>query len=224
MNAVVEHKPTSAYERLKRRHQRFVDEYVNGNTATGALRAVGNKSGQARKIAHRLLHDPEVQEAIRERTLIAMHDAGANAVAVVKQMVAVASSDVRKLTNEDGTHKAPHELDEQTALAIKSFDIEEVSTGGREGTRYKYQFWDKNKAAEFLGKAHGLIQNTNVHVDRSKHVTNNNALVVQGGLPNVADWLAGYARAVPETGVAASVQDRPLLPAQVHAEPEGHGE
>lgn len=218
MNAVVEHKPTSAYERLKRRHQRFVDAYVEGNTATGALRSTGNKSRQVRKIAHRLLHDPDIQAAIRERTLIAMHDAGASAVAVMRQMAAVATSDVRNLTHPDGTHKAPHELDEQTALAIKSFDVEEVSIGGREGKRYKYQFWDKPKAAEFIGKAQGLIQP--VQLNDNRRVTNN-TLVVPGGLPSVAEWLGGFVRGVPEKNVTPSLQDGSVLPAAVRSEQEG---
>jgi len=215
------HREKTAYERLKRRHQRFVDALVEGKSVAEAMRIIGNKSKHARIIGHRWMHEAEITAAVEERTQIAIRDAGINALTTMRQMAAIATSDVRLLTNEDGTHKAPHELDDATAWAVRSIDVEEVSTGGRTGTRYKYQFWDKPKANEFLGRAQKLVDSPSVKVDASRTV--NNTLVVQGGLPSVDDWLAGFVRRPEAIDVAASMPNGSVLPAAIHAEPEGHG-
>lgn len=51
-----------------------------------------------------------------------------------------------------GDRKMLHELDNATASAIAAIDVEEISTNGEKGTRYKYKFWDKNKALDKLGQ------------------------------------------------------------------------
>jgi phage terminase small subunit len=233
MSALIEQRPDappakrekSAYEQLKRREQRFVDYYVCGKSAAECMRLV-NKSlrpDSCRVMAHRLLQRDDIRAAIRERTAEAIHDAGAAIVEVVRHQAACATSDASKLANPDGTHKAPHELDEQTRLAVRSFDIEEVSTGGRTGTRYKYQLWDKGKAGEFIGKTLGYIQApaSTVNVDaRSVTVNNGGGDAALRAVSELQQRLADIAR---RAGASIPHQDGPVLPAEGDHGAGGHG-
>jgi len=224
MNAVIEQEPQTAYESLNRREQRFVDAFVGGETAAAALRqskVAGNNSTQGRVYAHRLLKKQHIRDAVKERTIIAVHDAGAHTVAVMRNMAAMATSDVRKIFNADGSVKRPDELDEATALAIKSIDVEQISTEGLQGTRYKYQFWDKAKAGEFIGKSIGLLQPATINVDARTVTVNhstNGAEAVQGAVRLLEQIRSqGFS-----SSATVSDQDRPVLSIAVRDESKGH--
>lgn len=58
---------------------------------------------------------------------------------------------IRRITKPNGTLLLPHELDADTAAAIKSFEID------KDGA-IKYVFWDKNSAMERLFKHKGLFE------------------------------------------------------------------
>lgn len=69
--------------------------------------------------------------------------------ALLRESHRVAHSDVRNIFHPDGKIKLPHELDDDTAHAIASFEIDEYG-------RVKYKFWDKSPASERLFKVKGL--------------------------------------------------------------------
>lgn len=224
MNDIVEQpQPKTAYERLPRRYRRFVDEYVSGKTAVDAIRAAGSKSKHARTIACRLLQTPDIDEAVQERTRFFVAELGVRHERLIREMYAVATSDVRKLMDAEGKQIPLHKLDDATAAAIASVDIEQISTQGLEGTRYKYKFWDKNKAAEKLGVYLKLwdAKQVNLNVDnRSVHInTANGAEALQGAVR-----LLEQVRSIAVSSTATvSDQDRLVLPAQVRDEPTGRG-
>lgn len=74
---------------------------------------------------------------------------------VLKEAMKMARFDPRKLLNDDGTPKGIHELDDDTAAAIQSVDIQ-MGDGVPSVRRYKIA--DKNAALEKLFKHFGLYE------------------------------------------------------------------
>jgi phage terminase small subunit len=229
MSAVIEQRPDalpakrekSAYERLKRRHQRFVDQYVSGAKASDAIVAAGCKSVRPRNIAARLLQKPEIQAAVQERTELYLRDTAARSHKTIGQVVAIAYADPRKVVDPVTGKAVPLEkMDPETAAAISSVEVENISIDGESGVRYKYRFWDKNKALDRLGQWQQLWDGpgAKVNVDaRSIH----NTAVVQAGLPSVVEWLEGFNRIPQEGSPTPPVPDGSVLPAPVHDGAEG---
>ena len=214
---------TSVYDKLPRRLKRFVDQYVIGGTAASAIQLAGYKGRYPHGVAHKWLKKPMLRAAVEEATERHLADVGVRQVTVLRQMHAIATSDIAKLFNEDGTLKQPHELDEATRAAIASFEVEEVSTGGREGTRYKYKFWDKVKANDRLGQFVKLweARATNVNVDARSVTINAGA-----GAEEAIRALADIGRQIAALGAgeitAPADQDRSVLPAEICDGEAGH--
>lgn len=222
MNAVVKQSEKSAYERLKRRHQKFVDQIVDGKTVGDAALAVGSRCRSPKHVGHRWLQRQEIKDAVAERTAIAIHDAGVHSLEVMRQSLAIATSDVRRLFDAEGALRHPKDLDDATAAAIASIEVEEVSTGGREGTRFKYKFWDKGKANDRLGQYCKLwdAAKSTVNVDaRSVHL--------HGGESGALRAVAELGRSIAAIGAGLSVQaadpNGPVLPVALRDEPKGRG-
>jgi hypothetical protein len=226
MNAVVEQtpkQPKSAYEQLPRRYRRFVDHFVSGKTATDAIRLAGCKSQHARSIASRLVARADVWAAIEEREKQAIADLGVRHQTVARELYWIATCDPRKLVDGEGVAIPLHQLPADIAACISAVDVENISSNGESGVRYKYKFWDKNKALEKLGLYLKLWEatRTNVNVD-ARSVTVNGA--------NADELVRGFldqARAIASTGAkgspALSQSHGSVLPAALHDEPQGCG-
>lgn len=225
MNAVMApRRQRSEYEKLPRRLKRFVDQYVVGATAADAMRSTGYRGLHPNVVAHKWLKRPQIRAAVEEVTERHVNDIGVRQVTVLKQMHAIASHDPRKLVDENGNALPLHKLDEATAAAISSVEIEEVSSNGESGTRYKYKFWDKVKANDRLGQFVKLweARATNVNVD-ARSVTLN----VGAGTAEALQYLADLGRSIatigPEEVAASADQDRLVLPAEVCDGSAGRG-
>jgi hypothetical protein len=216
----------SAYDRLPRRLKRFVDHYVIGGTAAQASRESGYKGKYPHVVGHKWLQRPKIKAAVDEATERYVADIGVRQVSIIKQMAAIAHSDPRKFEDADGNTIPLHKLDEATAAAIASFEIEEISTQGREGKRYKYKLWDKVKANDRLGQfvklweARGAI-NANVNID-NRSVTLN----VGAGTAEALQYLADLGRTIATIGpsevTAPADQNGSVLPAALCDGPAGH--
>lgn len=80
-----------------------------------------------------------------------------DAVALLRESARIAFSSPVKLMKRKGNGyavKMPHELDEDTAAAVASFEVDEKG-------RVKYKFWDKNNAHERLFRHAGLFEKDN---------------------------------------------------------------
>lgn len=212
----------SAYSRLKRRHRRFVDHYVTGEKAADAIRSAGCKSQHARTVASRLLSKPEIQAAIDERTKLFLQDTAARSHKTIGQVVAIAYLDPRKVVDPETGMAVPlQQMDPDTAAGISSVEVENISINGETGTRYKYRFWDKNKALEKLGQWQKLWDGPGAKVNVDARSINVNAS--GEGVLRAVDDLIGRATAV---GVlAADTQAHPdglVLPAPVRDGEAGH--
>ena len=73
---------------------------------------------------------------------------------LLREIGRLAFCDPRKLTNEDGTFKPLHELDDDTAAAISSIEVDEYG-------KVKYKMLDKGPAQEKLAKYLGLYEKDN---------------------------------------------------------------
>lgn len=84
----------------------------------------------------------------------------------LKEVARVAYSDSRKLYREDGSLKAPHEWDDDTAASVASVESDELFVGSGEerqmiGHTRKAKLFDKNAALEKAMKYHGLYKEDN---------------------------------------------------------------
>ncbi len=80
-----------------------------------------------------------------------------DAVALLRESARIAFSTPVKLMKRKGRGyvvKLPHELDDDTAAAVASFEVDEKG-------KIKYKFWDKNNAHERLFRHAGLFEKDN---------------------------------------------------------------
>lgn len=234
MSAVIEQPLTttpakrekSAYERLTRRQKRFVDELVQGCSAAEAMRRSGYAGSYPEIRAYKDRKKPEIRAAIEERTAQLTEDVGVRQHVILRQMLAIATADPRKLVDESGKALPLEQLDPDTAAAISSVEVENISIDGETGVRYKYKFWDKVKANDRLGQFVKLwdAKSTSVNVDaRSVTINNGDSAAAAGALQAVLRFGQQLAEGRPAAGIETSVQDGSVLPAEVHSEPAGRG-
>lgn len=77
---------------------------------------------------------------------------------VLTELARLAFLDIRKAFNEDGTLKALHELDDDTAAAIAGFDMAEMfSEGDAVGVMKKFKLADKKGPLELLMRHMGML-------------------------------------------------------------------
>lgn len=207
----------SAFASLKRRHKRFVEQYVIGSNGAEAIRLCGYKGQHPNVRASKLLARPEIKAAVDERTDAYLRDVSARKHKTLEQVVAIAYLDPRKVVDPETGMAVPlQHMDPQTAAAISSVEVENISINGETGTRYKYRFWDKNKALDRLGQWQQLWDGpgAKVNVDaRSVHLSANAA---GANVLRAVDDLIGRATAV---GIPAAHQEADpnglVLPASV---------
>lgn len=147
-------------------HRRFVEEYIaNGRNGKRAYMAVYPRAGErtAAVEASALLTKPNVQELVAERENQLLDELNVTQLRIVREAARLAFVDVRKLYDESGNLKQPHELDDDTAAALASIDTEELFEGrgdDREhvGRLRKVKLFDKGASIERLMKYLGLFK------------------------------------------------------------------
>lgn len=131
----------SAYHALKRRRQRFVDEYVACGVGAEAFRRIWPNGKRPDSAAWKLLHKPEIQAAVDERKAEAVTAAGRTA------------QDILRVVGETMDRCM------QTAPVLDKFGMP-VLTEKADGTLAQtYAFDAKNAlaAAALLGSFHKLF-------------------------------------------------------------------
>ena len=73
---------------------------------------------------------------------------------LLREIGRLAFVDPRRLLREDGTMLPLHELDDDTAAAIASVEVDEYG-------KLKYKLWDKGAAQEKLAKVLGVYEKDN---------------------------------------------------------------
>lgn len=103
--------------------------------------------------ASRLAGDAKVRSRVQELAQLAAARNEVTVERVLKEMARLAFFDIRKLVNSDGTPRALHELDDDTAAAIAGLEVVRVGNAMiGEGEVLKFKIADKNSALEKLAK------------------------------------------------------------------------
>jgi phage terminase small subunit len=153
MNAEVKPEKT-AYQKLPRRHQRFVDEFVDCGKAAESMRRIGFKGRRPDIAGWKIKCSPGVQEAIEERSQQAIQEAGVNSVRVLTEAARVAFFDHRRLFDAEGKLIPTHQLPDDVAAGLAGIEIIDIGDGEERtaGRLSKYRAWPKVEALNLLGK------------------------------------------------------------------------
>lgn len=147
---------------LNHKQRTFVAEYLIDLNASAAARRAGYK-GDANTIGPRLLANvgirTEIEAAMKareERTHITQDR-------VLQELARIAFFDIRKLYNENGGMKAPHELDDDAAAVLSGVEVTEEFDGrgdDREhvGTTKKAKVFDKGTALTLAMRHLGMLK------------------------------------------------------------------
>lgn len=138
--------------------RRFVPEYLTCNDAGEAARRAGSKAKNPHKVGYNFLQDPAVIAALEEGRAKLAAKLELKAEQVLDEERCILSSDVRKLFHDDGSLKAPRELDPDTARSVASFKVfETTNKDGEKRTTYEYRFWDKGGSLKRVGEHLGMF-------------------------------------------------------------------
>lgn len=133
----------------------FVEAFfVHNENITKAAVEAGFSEKTAYQAGSRLLKDVRVSTEIAKRRTEIIAALELSTERTIKEVSRLAFCDPRKLVDENGRLKKLHEIDDDTAAAIASVEVDK--DGG-----IKYRFWDKNSAIEKAAKVQGLYQKDN---------------------------------------------------------------
>ena len=154
----------SKQRKLTKKQKLFVAEYQKDWNATRAAIVVGYKEHRASEIACRLVKKSQVQEAIEKAMAERLRKIGVHSERILTEVARVGLSDLRKLYNEDGSLKLPHEWSDEAAAAIAGVEVLEEFIGKGKartlvGHTKKVRVFDKVRALELLSKNLGIIGN-----------------------------------------------------------------
>lgn len=158
---------------LTPKQQRFVAEYPIDLNATQAAVRAGYSPRTANKIGAQLLAKPLVAKALQEALEARAARVQVKADDVLRELLRIATVDVREAFDDDGNLKAVKDLPEDVARAIAGIDVDELWQGRGEereqiGVTRKVRFWDKPRALELLGKHLKLfVEKVEVSADSS---------------------------------------------------------
>lgn len=153
---------------LTGKQRRFVEEYLIDLNATQAAERAGYSPKTAYSIGNENLSKPEIAKAIqaamkeRERRTQITQDR------VLQELARIAFFDIRKLYNDDGSMKAPHELDDDAAAALSGVDVTEEFQGKGEdreqvGFTKKAKIFDKGTALTLAMRHLGMLKDKVEH-------------------------------------------------------------
>lgn len=150
----------------------FVEAYIaNGGNNTQAAITAGFSPKGADAVGARLSGDVRLRAAIEKRQAELRATLALTTEKVLREVARICHFDIRKLYREDGSLKAPGEIDDDTAAALVSIKVQEMA-GGLEikeggGVRHIPMFtkevkaFDKNAALEKAMKYLGLFKKDN---------------------------------------------------------------
>ena len=133
----------------------FVEALLsNGGNATEAALQAGYSKGGAAKAGYRLSKNVQVMSLLDKRRTEIVAKMELSTEKTFREIARIAYADPRKIMHEDGRIKLPHELDDDTAAAIASFEV------GFDGS-IKYKFWPKAQPLDMANKIQGHYEKDN---------------------------------------------------------------
>lgn len=171
---------------IQGKRELFAREYLSRNLcAKAAAEAAGYSRDRAAITGCELLAKPEVQDRIAELAAARNQRLEISADEVLLELRRMLTADVALLVDEDGCVKAVDDIPLDLRRTIAAIDVEELWEGRGEDRRQvglvkKVKFWNKERAAELLGKHLKLFT--------EKHeVEHSGGVIVSSGVPDVAE-------------------------------------
>ena len=150
---------------LTQKQQRFVDEYLVDLNATQAAIRAGYSQTTAGQQGFELLKKPEIQSAITERRLAIQEATHVTQERIIKEIAALAFSDMRAMFAPDGSLLPVHSLPDSIAAAVSSIKVVTKRVPGTDPVEVEHvseiKLWDKNSAADKLMRHLGLYEQDN---------------------------------------------------------------
>lgn len=144
---------------LTPQQERFCEEYLKDLNATRACERAGYKGNEKTLAAtgSRLLRIDKVTVRCQEMMNARSERTKVDSDTILRELLKLATSDLRKLFQENGALKNPDEWPDDVAMAVAGVEVLEEFEGYGEdrtwiGYTKKVKFWDKPKALELLGK------------------------------------------------------------------------
>src|ERR1700677_1123896 len=113
----------SAYAKLRRKRQLFVDAYVRTGVGSQAAIESGDGGKRADVAGSQMLANPEVKAAIIERTEEAIAKAGVRHVRILEEAAALAYASIAQLRGEDGKPLAFKDLPRELLAGAQSIEF-----------------------------------------------------------------------------------------------------
>ena len=110
---------------MNAKQQRFVDEYLVDLNATQAAIRAGYSERTAQEQGSRLLSNAMVAAAVVKAMEAREQRSHITQDRVLRELARIAFFDIRRLYREDGSLKAPHELDDDCAAVLSSVEVVE---------------------------------------------------------------------------------------------------
>lgn len=152
---------------VQARYEVFKREfYTNGENATQAAIAAGYSPRTAHVQGAQLLQRLNIQRAASVQGQRLLEKSGLTEERVLRFLEKSLFSDPRRLYNPDGTLKNIHELDDDTALAVQSLDVDQFYTGRGSkrsvaGATTKVRMMDKVALLDRAMRHMGLFERDN---------------------------------------------------------------
>lgn len=142
---------------LNAKQTKFVNEYLRDLNASQAAIRAGYSKNTSRSIANKLMTNADIQAEISRKIDKRAARTEITADRVLLELSRLAFLDVRKAFNKDGSLKAIHELDDDTAAAVAGMDITEFGSGDEQsGVVKKIKLSDKKGALELVMRHLGM--------------------------------------------------------------------
>lgn len=145
------------------RRKLFIEALLsNGENVTRAALAAGFSAKSAASQGSRLLKNAKTQQELHTRRSQLLAVFQLTTERTLREVARLAYSDPRKFYKLDGSLKAIHELDDDTAATIASVEVDEIVAGGAViGMTRKVKQWDKGQALDKAMKHLGLYERDN---------------------------------------------------------------
>lgn len=148
---------------LTPKQERFVQEYLIDLNATQAAIRAGYSAKTAEQQAYQLLQKTSVSAEIAAAQQKRAERTGITQDRVLQELARIAFFDIRRLYNQNGAMKAPHELDDEAAAVLAGVDVTEEFEGRGEdrvsiGFTKKAKVFDKGAALTLAMKHLGMLK------------------------------------------------------------------
>lgn len=148
------------------KQRRFCEEYLIDLNATQAAIRAGYSRKTARVAGYENLTKPYIAAAIESAMKARQHRTHITQDRVLQELARIAFFDIRKLYKDDGTLKAPHELDDDAAAVLSGVDIVEMAGSESESVvmyTKKAKVFDKTAALTLAMRHLGILNDKVEH-------------------------------------------------------------